>query len=91
MQIRPYFKLHGHQSFRKTSSSSSIRQHVNCVDKLTKPIFFEKRYFCLLGNVSGRIECKLGPISNCMAISHPEEIRQFVNLVEELTKELTKE
>ena len=85
MQIRPYFMFHGDQSIRRATSSSSlsslIRQLINFVDELTKIIFFQI-YFCLLDNVSGRIECKLGRISNSIAISHSEglrQVRQFVN------------
>ena len=86
--------FHGDQSIRRVSSSSLIRHLVNFVDEIDEKIIFLKNlYFCLLDNVSGRIECKLGPFSNCMAISHSEElrqmaIRQHVNFVDELTKKL---
>ena len=67
MRLRPYFQCHGHQSFIKASASSSIRQ----------------LYFFPLDNLSGRIECKLGPFVSCfMSISQSEElrqVRQFVN------------
>ena len=79
MQIMPYFKFHGDQSFRRASSSSSIRQF--CWRNWWKNIFL-KLYIFPLDNISGRIECKWGPISCVMAISQSEElhqVRQFVN------------
>ena len=56
-----------------------VRQLVNFVDEIDEKNIFLKLYFFPLDNVSGRIECKLGPISCFMAISQSEELRQFVN------------
>ena len=65
MQIMPYIKCHGHQSFRRALSSSSVRQL--CWRNWRKNNVSENLYFCHLDNVSGRIECKLGPISNLIS------------------------
>ena len=74
--------FHGDQSIRRASSSSSIRQLVNKVDEIDEKIIFLKTLFLSFREVSGRIECKLDPISCFMAISQSEdlrEVRQFVN------------
>ena len=44
MQIRPYFKCHGHQSFRRALSSSSIRQIVNLVDETDEKNMVSKTF-----------------------------------------------
>ena len=68
---------------------SQVRQLVSFVDEIDVNNIFLKLDFFPLDNVSGRIECKLGPISCFMAISQPEVLRQFVNFSIKLTK-LTK-
>ena len=90
MQIRPYYMFHGHQSFRRASSSSSICQLVNLVDEIDEKNIFLKLYFFPLDNVAGRIECKLDPISCFIAISQSEElrqVRQHVNKVDEIEEQ----
>ena len=90
MQIRPFFMFHGDQSIRRASSSSSIRQLVNKVDEIDEKIIFLKTLFLSFREVSGRIECKLGPFfmfhgdQSIRRSSSSSSIRQLVNKVDEI-------
>ena len=70
------FQISWPSVIQKTFVSSSICQFG--LGKAEK--HFSENFICLLDNVSRCIECKLGPISNCMAISHSEELRQACQL-----------
>ena len=67
-----------------------VRQLVNFVDEIEEKNIFLNLYFFPLDNVSGRIECKLGPISCFIAFSQSEELRQFINIaiLTKLTKKI---
>ena len=77
----PYFMFHDHQSFRRASSSSSIRQHVNLVEEIDEQNIFLKT---LLDKYLDVLNANYALYQSFRRALSSSSIRQHINLVEEI-------